>query len=176
MARDALGSLVEQVKAVKAEIGLSAGTITIDLSRTALAGLLKLDEDAPHDNRDDIIPLGLSVTLQRKGVGAKLVIAGHADRHRKVDPDLCRLIAQARYWFDQLASGEAGSVREIAKREKVFDTEITRVLPLAFLAPSIIEDILTGRQPEMLNVKSLKRKSPLPTDWNEQRKRLGFHQ
>tara|TARA_R110002167_G_scaffold201021_2_gene404452 strand:- start:310 stop:570 length:261 start_codon:yes stop_codon:yes gene_type:complete len=86
------------------------------------------------------------------------------------------LIATARNWFDQLASGDAGSVKEIAEREKVFDTEITRILPLAFLAPSIIENILNGRQPETLTVKSLKRINPLPTDWNEQRKRLGFHQ
>ena len=74
------------------------------------------------------------------------------------------------------ASGEAGSVKEIARCEKVFDTEITLVLPLAFLAPSIIENILNGRQPETLTVKSLKRINPLPTDWNEQQKRLGFHQ
>ncbi|WP_288902991.1 hypothetical protein [uncultured Sneathiella sp.] len=48
--------------------------------------------------------------------------------------------------------------------------------PLAFQAPSIIEDILNGRQPETLNVKSLNRINALPTDWNEQQKQLGFHQ
>ena len=138
--------------------------------------MLGVDEDITTDNRDDVIPLRLAIKLQRKGVEAKLVIAGHSDQHRKPDPDLCQLIAQARFWFDQLVSGEAGSVKEIADREKVFDTEITRILPLAFLAPSIIEDILNGCQPETLNVKSLKRISPLPSDWNEQQKRLGFHQ
>lgn len=102
-------------------------------------------------------------------------IAG-ATKVRQPDPDLCRLIATARNWFDQLASGDAGSVKEIAECEEIFDTEITRILPLAFLAPSIIENILNGRQPETLTVKSLKRINPLPTDWNEQQKRLGFHQ
>ncbi|MAL80426.1 MAG: hypothetical protein CMN55_15180 [Sneathiella sp.] len=156
-------------------VGLSADAITIDLSRKALAKLLTMEENIASNKHDDIIPLNLAITLQRKGVEAKLVIAGQSSG-RRPDPDLCRLIAQARHWFDQLASGKAGSVKEIAEREKVFDTEITRVLPLAFLAPSIIEDILNGRQPETLNVKSLKRISPLPTDWNEQQKRLGFHQ
>lgn len=102
------------------------------------------------------------------------MIAGHPDQYRKPDTDLCQLIAQARFWFDQLASGEAGSVKEIADREKVFDTEITRVLPLAFLALEIVEDILNGRQPETLIVKGLKRLNPLPTDWHEQKKRLGY--
>ena len=50
-----------------------------------------------------------------------------------VDPDLCRLIAQAHLWFDQLASGEACTVREIAGRKKINEHEITRVLHLAFL-------------------------------------------
>ncbi|MFC4272785.1 hypothetical protein GQF03_09945 [Sneathiella chungangensis] len=156
-------------------VGLSADTITIDLSRKALARLLTMEETVTNNEHNDIISLNHAITLQRKGIEAKLAIAGHS-RVRQPDPDLCRLIAQARHWFDQLASGEAGSVKEIAEREMVFDTEITRVLPLAFLAPAIIEDILNGRQPETLNVKSLKRTSSLPSDWNEQQKRLGFHQ
>ena len=156
-------------------VGLSAETISIDLSRKALARLLTMEENVIRSEHDDIIPLNFPITLQRKGVEAKLVIAGQSSG-RQPDPDLCRLIAAARNWFDQLASGDARSVKEIAEKEKVFDTEITRILPLAFLAPTIIEDILTGRQPETLNVKSLKRISPLPTDWTEQRKRLGFHQ
>ena len=163
------------LQAIVQRVGLSADAITIDLSRRALAGLLTVEENVTSNEHDDIVPLNHAITLQRKGVEAKLVIAGQSSG-RQPDPDLCRLIAMAKNWFDQLASGEAGSVKEIAAREKVFDTEITRVLPLAFLAPSIIEDILNGRQPETLNVKSLKRISPLPSDWNEQQKRLGFHQ
>jgi hypothetical protein len=57
----------------------------------------------PHD---DIISLNHAITLQRKGIEAKLVITGHSSG-RQSDPDLCRLIAQARHWFDQMASGEA---------------------------------------------------------------------
>lgn len=177
------GKLIEEntghqqaiLQAIIHRVDLSANTITIDLSRKALARLLTMEENIASNEHDNIIPLKLGITLQRKGVEAKLVIAGQSSG-RQPDPDLCRLIAKAKNWFDQLVSGEAGSVKEIADREKVFDTEITRILPLAFLAPSIIEDILNGCQPETLNVKSLKRISPLPSDWNEQQKRLGFHQ
>ena len=58
-----------------------------------------------------------------------------------VDPGLCRLIAQAHSWFGQLTSGEACTVREIARREQINEHEITRVLHLAFLSPRIVEDI-----------------------------------
>ncbi|MZR22705.1 hypothetical protein GQF03_10200 [Sneathiella chungangensis] len=156
-------------------VGFSTDTISFDLSRNALFNLLEIIEAIPTDSRNDIITLNHTVTMQRQGMETKLIIES-ATKARQPDPDLCRLIATARNWFDQLASGEVKSVKEIAIREKIFDTEITRMLPLAFLAPSIIEDILKGRQPETLTVRSLKRLSPLPTDWNEQRKRLGFHQ
>lgn len=39
-----------------------------------------------------------------------------------------------RHFTLTVLSGEVNSVKEIAAKEEVFDTEITRVLPLAFLA------------------------------------------
>ena len=68
------------------------------------------------------------------------------------------------------ASGEVASVRAIAQRENIYETEVSRILPLAFLAPRIIEAILDGRQAEELTVKSLKRLGPLPSDWETQQK------
>ena len=68
------------------------------------------------------------------------------------------------------ASGEVASVRAIAQRENIYETEVSRILPLAFLAPRIIEAILDGRQAEELTVKSLKRLGPLPSDRETQQK------
>lgn len=128
---------------------------------------------AAHDEKDETITLKIAIKLQRKGVEAKLVIAGQT-KYRQPDAELCRLIAKGRYWFDLLASGKVKSVKEIAIKEEIFDTEVTRVLPLAFLAPEIVKDILEGRQPESLTVKGLARLNPLPTDWQAQKKRLGY--
>ena len=55
---------------------------------------------------------------------------------------------------------------------KIHETEVSRVPPLAFLAPRIVEAILDGRQAEELTVKSLKRLGPLPSDWEAQQKLL----
>jgi hypothetical protein len=46
-------------------------------------------------------------------------------------------------------------------------------LPLAFLAPDIVEAILQGRQPVELTALRLKR-TRLPLSWVEQRRLLGF--
>ncbi|MBS0252393.1 MAG: hypothetical protein JSR78_15150 [Proteobacteria bacterium] len=46
---------------------------------------------------------------------------------------------------------------------------------LTYLAPSIVEDIVAGRQPPELGPKRLLRTSQnLPLDWTEPRKFLGF--
>ena len=49
---------------------------------------------------------------------------------------------------------------------------MNRVMPLAFLAPDIVQAIYEGRQPLGLKVKALS--ANLPLDWVEQRRALGF--
>jgi hypothetical protein len=63
-------------------------------------------------------------------------------------------------------------LREIAKRENLSTTYVTRILPLAFLAPDIVQAVYEGRQPAHLKVKDLS--AHLPLDWNDQRRALGF--
>jgi len=161
------------LKALIHRVELRSNTISIELSREAFVKLLEIKAADDNIKDSNIIALNIAIKLKRKGVEAKLIIAG-GTKDRQPDPDLCRLIAKAKYWLDQLATGEGTSVKDIAKMEKCFDTEITRALPFAFLAPEIVEDILNGRQPDTLNVKDLTRINPLPTDWHEQKKRLGY--
>jgi hypothetical protein len=84
------------------------------------------------------------------------------------------MIGNARCWFDRLVSGEVTTIRDLAHRENLSETEITRVLPLAFLAPDIVEAILAGRQPVEMTATSLRRDTNLPTDWSAQRCLLGL--
>ena len=56
----------------------------------------------------------------------------------------------------------------------VDDGEISRILPLAFLAPAIVEAIVEGRQPVELTVRKLVRLKPVPALWVDQRRALGF--
>jgi site-specific DNA recombinase len=47
-------------------------------------------------------------------------------------------------------------------------------LPLAFLAPEIIEAIAAGRQPTELTATRLIRSIDLPTEWGAQKRALGL--
>ena len=85
------------------------------------------------------------------------------------------LVAGTRHWFDRIVKGEATSIREIAREEDMDEGDVSRFLPLAFLAPDIVETILVGKQPTELTAEKLKRLRFLPYSWKEQRQSLGFH-
>jgi hypothetical protein len=50
---------------------------------------------------------------------------------------------------------------------------VSRLLPLAFLAPDIVERILLGHQPADFSVARLANEFQLPLGWAEQREQLG---
>lgn len=52
--------------------------------------------------------------------------------------------------------------------------DVSRFLPLAFLAPDIIEAITAGKQSIELTPEKLKRLRVLPKSWEEQHKLLEF--
>jgi hypothetical protein len=49
---------------------------------------------------------------------------------------------------------------------------VSRVINLAFMAPDIVESIMTGHQPAAINTQKLLREIDLPIDWVEQRRIL----
>jgi len=91
-----------------------------------------------------------------------------------LDPVLIKAIVRSRHWFDGLVSGEFRSLQEIARAEGVTVRYITRLLPLAFLAPEIVSSVLAGTQSVQLMTEMLTRCVDLPLDWAKQRSRLGF--
>ena len=83
-------------------------------------------------------------------------------------------MANASCWLEQLAKGEATSVRDLARLNDVAENDVSRFLPLAFLAPDIVESIVSGQHPPDLTAEKLKRIGKLPRDWQRQREVLGF--
>ena len=113
-------------------------------------------------------------TLRRRGHETRLVIGGEAVRPI-VDQKLVDTLTLAHRWLSRLTTADI-TISALARAEGVDDGEISRILPLAFLAPDIAEAIVEGRQPVELTARHLKRLKPLPASWVEQRKLLGFTQ
>ena len=76
-------------------------------------------------------------------------------------------------WRERLLKGEVASINDLASLVRRHPSDITRTIPLAFLAPDIVEAILQGRQPLGLTAEKLMR-GRLPACWEQQRRLLGF--
>jgi site-specific DNA recombinase len=74
-------------------------------------------------------------------------------------------------WFEEIVSGRARSLQELAKRDGISRRYIRRLIGLAFLGPQLVEAILQGRQPIELTATRLT-ELDLPLDWTEQHKLL----
>ena len=148
----------------------------IELGRDALAIMVRpatlsadRDADAPGGS------IRIEAPLQARQTGrAKPIVIGLDRRERRPDAELIAMVADARRWADELLSGATASVGEIERREGGRKGSVSRILPLAFLAPDIAEAILNGGQPEGLTAGALRRLPDLPLDWTEQRCILGF--
>ena len=106
--------------------------------------------------------------LRRRGVEARIVTGLEQP---SVDRVLCRTLARALAWMDQVRAGT--SIAAIAQSEGVSERFIRARLPLALLSPQIVAAIEQGRQPASLSTELLVR-TPLPSNWDEQARRLAF--
>jgi len=121
----------------------------------------------------EILTVHVPMTFRRRG-GRRLIVTPDgsarsvAPSRAQIDNVLLKALARAVRWQRLLDRGTCSTIKEIASTEKIDPSYVGDVLRLTLLAPDIIEMILDGRQPPMLQFESL-RKS-LPPLWEEQRK------
>ena len=162
---ESLRLLVERVELAENGIKLS---IQLPIGTPA-----KTADHGPHLKLTRLIPM----LMRRRGVEMKFVIGGDPVVRGGTDPALVKLIGRARCWFDDLISGRAASMVAIGKRERVGKRYVSRILRFAFLAPSIVEDVVGGRHRPDFSAESLVRsRRELPPAWDAQHKLLGFSQ
>ena len=118
---------------------------------------------------DGGVEVTLPISLKHRQGATIIDGPGGAVVAGKVDRALVRGLSIARLWADRLAAKEATSLKAIASSEGYCKTYAARLMPLAWLAPDLVEQILTGRQPAAVSLGALTR-SPLPMDWDAQRR------
>ena len=116
---------------------------------------------------DTSIELKAAVAFRQRGAETKLVLPGLAHQHHssRCDPPLVKAIVRGRAWFEELATGRARSLQELAKRDGITRRYIRRLVNLAFLSPQLVEAILQGRQPAELTATRLS-ELDLPLAWD----------
>ena len=89
----------------------------------------------------------------------------------RMDNAMVKALARAFRWQRMLDEGVCGTLAELARREGVSCSYMSRVLRLALLAPDIVEAILDGRQLGGVRLEELR--DGLPVEWEGQRSHLG---
>jgi site-specific DNA recombinase len=124
----------------------------------------ELDLSEPESS---ITTLTCPAALSRSGLAMRLIQPGGlAVGEHKPAANLVKLILRGRGWWARLGSGEV-DISTLAREEGLTPSYVTRVTRLAFLAPSVVEAILAGRQPARLEA-GLLRAPGFAASWAEQ--------
>jgi hypothetical protein len=120
-----------------------------------------------------MLTVHIPLTVRRRG-GRKVVIAPDGTEApvlaaARIDSTLVKALARAFRWRRMLETGVVSTVGEIAVREKINKSYVSRVLRLTLLAPEIVEAILDGRQAEEVTLRGLMK--GVPVEWEEQQDR-----
>ena len=160
--------IASRVRQIIERVGIAADRIRIQVSRLGLGKLI----GGENGGNESPIILDLPIVFRRRGVESKIVLPASATASAP-DDGLINLIADAHQWVARFRNGEVATVREISREAGIDEGDVSRFLPLAFLAPDIVEAILSGKQPIELTAEKLKRLRSLPKSWEEQRQLLG---
>ena len=115
----------------------------------------------------DTVTLHVPFHIARRGGRKEMQLPGGTAQARRTDNTLVKALARAYRWKRMLESGEFNTIAELAEREGIASSYVTRVLRLTLLAPDIVDAILDGKQgPDITLARVLE---PFPIAWNEQR-------
>jgi hypothetical protein len=87
------------------------------------------------------------------------------------DPTLVQLVSRAHRWWAMIREQDIGPA-ELARREGVTVSYVSRVLRLAFLSPPVIDAILDGKQRASVDGTMMLRHDAIAREWDLQEKRF----
>jgi site-specific DNA recombinase len=136
--------MAQNVADILARVTVSPTSLNISIKRSRLLAMLTdTFVEASEDNgQDNIISLEATVHAAPGGGSGKLVFE---DQNGKTpDAVVVKAIARASVWFEQLTTGKAQSMAEIAVRENITDNYVSNLIHLAWLPPDLVGRILEG--------------------------------
>jgi hypothetical protein len=115
----------------------------------------------------DTVTLHVPFRVVKRGGRKEMQSPEGAGQPRRTNNTLVKALARAFRWKRMLESGDFVTINELADREGIAVSYLTRVLRLTLLAPDIVEAILDGTQGPDVTLSRLL--EPLPADWGSQR-------
>ena len=114
----------------------------------------------------ETVTLHVPFRVVKRGGRKEIQMPDGATQSRRTDSALVKALARASRWKRMLESGEFATIAELAQREGITPSYMTRVLRLTLLSPDIVEAILDGKQgPDVTLARVLE---PFPMAWVSQ--------
>ena len=114
----------------------------------------------------DTVTLHVPFRIVKRGGRKEMQLPEGVKQPRRTDNTLVKALARAFRWKQLLESGEFATIAELAEREGIAPSYMTRVLRLTLLAPDVVEAILDGRQGSDATLSKLL--EPFPAEWRSQ--------
>lgn len=114
----------------------------------------------------ETVTLHVPFRIVKRGGRKEMQMPEGATQPRRTDNTLVKALARAFRWKRMLESGEYATIAELAEREGIAPSYMTRVLRLTLLAPEIVEAILDGRQGQEVTLGRLL--EGFPVEWKAQ--------
>lgn len=115
----------------------------------------------------DTVTLHVPFRVVKRGGRKEMQLPEGATQSRRTDNTLVKALARAFRWNRMLESGEFATIAELAEREGIATSYMTRVLRLTLLSPDIVGAILDGKQGRKITLARVL--EPFPAEWTIQR-------
>lgn len=122
--------------------------------RGAISGETKHLEARPGAERELRLEAPICFKISRGVLRVALAPGSDAVKGRP-EPVLIKAIARAHDWVEKILRGEAANQRDLSEMVGLDERYVSRILPLAFLAPDLAERILEGSAPPSLTLERL---------------------
>lgn len=115
----------------------------------------------------ETVTLHVPFRVVKRGGRKEMQLPDGAAQPRRTDNTLVKAVARAFRWKRMLDSGEFMTIAELANREGIAPSYMTRVLRFTLLAPDIVEAILAGQNAPVMTLARLL--EPFPAIWTGQK-------
>jgi site-specific DNA recombinase len=172
------------IRAVIKRVTLASDRIRYDIDARQLLNIISNDTQRQHAHvagrsitafEQAIAEVALNgptleqpIMLKRRGVELRIVVDDPTAAHQAPDQTLVDGIAKAHFALRLLTDGSEQTIPSVADAMKMDASDISRILPLAYLSPKLTEAILTGRHSPDLTLRALTRSTDLPILWSDQ--------